>query len=154
MKRLLAGIGLAGLLLLGSAGPAGAQDVRIQLSWGDAGGRVHLASGWRFGTRERVVRRGPRVRARLETRRFAECVPDGPYLYCWDAPGRSVRRPVVYVYMTNRAGVARRARGHGWDRSWERRHRRAAERAWRRWADRHGYRYDRHRLIVDVAFAW
>jgi hypothetical protein len=150
MTRLLAGIGLAGLLLVGSTGPARAQDVHIQLSWGVAGGRMHVASGWRMG----AWNRGARVRARVETRHFTECVPDGPYLYCWDAPRRYVTRPVVYVYVTDRAAVARMGRGHGRNERWERAQRRAAERAWRRWADRRGYRYDRDHFAVDVAFAW
>lgn len=150
MKRLLAGIGLAGLLLLGSTGPAKAQGVRIQLTWGAVGGRVRVASGWRMAAWDG----GPRVRTRVETRHFAECVPDGPYLYCWDAPRRYVTRPVVYVYLTDRSAIGHMGRGHGRHEGWERQQRRAAERAWRRWADRRGYRYDRTRFMVDVAFDW
>jgi hypothetical protein len=152
MKRSFAGIGLGALLLLATAGSAMAQDVRISLSWGAIGGRVHVADGFRvFGG----VRPASRAPYRVERRRFDECVADGSYLYCWDAPRRPRVRPLVYVYATDRAELGRQhARGRDWERNLERRQRRTAERVWRRWADDHRYRYDRDRLIVDVAFAW
>ena len=152
MKRAIVGIGVGGLLLLITAGSAMAQDVRISLSWGALGGRVHVANGFRVVGQ---VRHAPRATYRVERRRYDECVADGPYLYCWDAPRHPRARPLVHVFITDRAELGRHhGRGRAWERSLERRHRRTAERVWRRWADAHRYRYDRDRLIVNVAFAW
>jgi hypothetical protein len=98
---------------------------------------------------------------RVERRHYTECVADGPYLYCWDAPrvyrGGAIvyARPVVHVYVTDRA-VARRYHSgrHGWSPAYLRRHEVAAARFWRRWADAHRYAYDRDRLNVNVALSW
>jgi hypothetical protein len=157
------GIALAGVALLMGPGSAAGQEVGISLSWGSSSQRVsgyYVSDGLGIVGHvddERYESRRPR---RLERRHYSQCVPEGPYLYCWDAPRYYRERPVVYVYLTN-PGAARRAhpvRGRDWDRGWERRrereHQRLAARYWRRWADDHRYRYDRDRLIVDLAFVW
>jgi hypothetical protein len=146
---------LAGTLLLAVVAPrAAAQDFEIGLSWGRPGLR---ATAYYASPALRVVPnvyydRGPR---RIARRHFTECVAEGPYLYCWDAsPNRYAVRPVVYVYATEpRVYRSHRGkRGHG--PKFVKHHGVAASRAWRHWADDHRYRYDRDRLIVDVAFAW
>lgn len=149
---------LAAALMLAAVAPrAAAQDVRIGLSWGRPGLR---ATAYYASPRVRPVAPhvyyddGPR---RIVRRHYTQCVAEGPYLYCWDAP-RSYRvtRPVVYVYATERADYrshkVKRGRGRG--PKWDKRHQVAAARAWRRWADDHRYRYDRDRLDVDIAFTW
>lgn len=165
MLRSLVGFAVTGLLLATSAVPAAAQNVWLDISWGAPGVRAGVAvrsGGVRVVGRANMYRRpAPPVR-RIEQRHYAECVADGPYLYCWDAPrvyrGRVLVpvRPVVRVYVTDRA-VARRyhpdARGL-WGRAYMRQHEVAATRFWRRWADAHRYRYDRDRFMVDVALSW
>jgi hypothetical protein len=149
---------LVGVLLLVGAGPAAAQDIGINLSWGSANLRAsgyYVSEGLRVVGRVEDPRYQPRRVRHVERRHYEECVAEGPYLYCWDAPRYARARPVVYVYLTDRH-VARRhhPRGRGWEKRWDRQHRALAARYWRRWADDHRYRYDRDRLVVDVAFAW
>jgi len=145
-----------GVVALAVGAPrAAAQDVRIGLSWGRPGLRAtaYHASPAPYAVAPNVYYGdGPR---RLVRRHFTECVAEGPYLYCWDAPRTyQVVRPVVYVYATEPRVYRghRGKRGHG--PKFVKQHRVAAARAWRHWADDHRYRYDRDRLMVDVAFAW
>jgi hypothetical protein len=164
MLKRLAGLAIAGLFLATRTAPAAAQDVRLDVSWGTPG--LHAsATFWSGGLREvggtgYDGRYAPRP-VRVERRHYTECVADGPYLYCWDAPrvyrGRAVGyvRPVVHVYVTDRAVAYRHGRGrHGWSRGYVRWHEAAATRYWRHWADAHRYAYDRDRLMVDVRLAW
>lgn len=160
MTRAIVGIALVGAALMIGARPAAAQDVSVRLSWGTSNVRVtgyyesdgYVAPGLRVVDYERDARYAPR---RVVRRHYAECVADGPYLYCWDAPRYGYARPVVYVYVADRVARPRHpGRGRGWERSWERQHRKVAERHFRRWAKAHRYGYDRDRLIVDLAFAW
>ncbi|HEX9633394.1 MAG TPA: hypothetical protein VGA02_13115 [Gemmatimonadales bacterium] len=151
---------LAATFALATIAPrAAAQDVQIGLSWGGSGLRAtayYVSPGLRPVVPHVYYDRGPR---RLARRHFAQCVAEGPYLYCWDAP-RSYRvaRPVVYVYATERAAGYREyrgKRGHGPKFvKHHRNHRAAAARAWRHWADDHRYRYDRDRFNVDVVLTW
>lgn len=169
-----AGIAMTGLLFLAGAAPTEAQDVRVSLSWGSGDLRAsafYVSPGLRVAGSyqgydrdvyydddvyyDRGVRYGPRAPRRVVRRHYAECVAEGPYLYCWDAPRYRYQRPVVYVYVTDHR-VARRhhPRGRGWERQWARHHHRVAARYWRRWADARRYRYDRDHFDVDLQFAW
>jgi hypothetical protein len=163
MLRALVGVTVAGLFLATPTVPAAAQDVRLEVSWGTPG--VHAGVAFRsgaVGVRGRVDGYDrPAPRARVEQRHYTECVTDGPYLYCWDAPrvyrGRAELsvRPVVHVYLTDRALAHRNRSGrHGWSRADLRWHQAVALRYWRRWADAHRFAYDRNRLRVDVTLAW
>lgn len=156
MKSPSVTVAFAALALLTGAGSAAAQDIGISVSWGSSNVRAsgyYVSDGLRVVGRVRDVRYARRAPRRIERRHYAECVREDPYLYCWDAPRYHRVRPIVYVYVTDRDMARRHHRGRGWDRS-ERYHQRFAARSWRRWADDHRYRYDRDRLIVDVAFAW
>jgi hypothetical protein len=158
MTKTLVGAMVVGWLLSGSAVPASAQDIHIDLSWGSpnvrAGVRV-APQGLRVVGHVGDARAPRRAPYRIERRHYTQCVREGSYLYCWDANRAHRSRALVQVYVVDRHEARRYDRGRrGWDRNWERRHQRAAERAWRRWADAHRYRYDRDRLIVDVSFAW
>jgi hypothetical protein len=90
---------LAGTLLLAVVAPrAAAQDLQIGLSWGRPGLRAtayYASPALRPIVPDGYYDRGPR---RLARRHFTECVAEGPYLYCWDAPRtRYAVRPAVYV---------------------------------------------------------
>lgn len=165
MRKSLVGLAVTGLLLATRVAPATAQDVRLNVSWGTPGTHVS-ATFWSGGLREvgyadDYGRYAPAPQ-RIERRNYTECVPDGPYLYCWDAPRvyrgglrAAYLRPVVDVYLTDRAVARRYHPGkHGWNRGYLRQREVAAARFWRRWADANRYDYDRDRLRVDVAFAW
>jgi hypothetical protein len=164
MLKSIVGLAIAGSLLATNAAPAAAQDVRLDISWGAPG--VHASAAFRSGG-VRVVghvdgyRRPAPLPQRIERRHYTECVAEGPYLYCWDAPrvtrgGAAVYvRPVVHVYVTDRAVARRYHPGtRGWSQAYLRQREAAAARYWRRWADAHRYAYDRDRLNVEVAFAW
>jgi hypothetical protein len=164
MLKSLVGLAVTSLLLATGAAPATAQDIRLDISWGTPG--LHAGVAFRSGGVLVVghadgYRRPAPLPQRIERRHYAECVADGPYLYCWDAPrvyrGSAVvyGRPIVHVYVTDRA-VARRFRpgARGRSRADLRQHEMAAARFWRRWADAHRYAYDRDRLMVDVTLAW
>jgi hypothetical protein len=153
------GLALATAALLAAAEPGAAQDVGISLSWGSSSN--FRASGYYLSDGLRVVghvddaRYARRPVRYVERRHFEECVAEGPYLYCWEAPRYYRERPVVFVDLADRHYARRHhPRGRGWEKRWERQQRALAARYWRRWADGHRYRYDRDRLIVDVAFAW
>jgi hypothetical protein len=145
------------LALAALAPRAAAQDVAIGLSWGRPGVRAtayYASPGLRLVAPDGYYYEAPR--RRIVHRHFDECVADGPYLYCWDAPRTYYAvRPVVYVYATDPVVAHRHHRGkRGRGPAFINHHRAVAYRVWRHWADDHRYRYDRSRLFVDVAFAW
>lgn len=164
MLKALVGLALTSLLLATTAAPATAQDVWLDISWGAPGVHAGVAvrsGGLRvLGHVDDYDRYAPRPQ-RIERRYYAQCVADGPYLYCWDTPrvyrgrGPVYVRPVIHVYLTDRAAARGHGRGRpGWNRANLRQHEVVAARVWRRWADAHRYAYDRNRLMVDVRLAW
>ncbi len=164
MRRSLVGLMVTGLLLATRAAPAAAQDIRLDIFWGSRGlnaGAAFRSGGVRVvGRVDDYDRYAPRAQ-RIEQRHYAQCAADGPYLYCWDTPrayrgrGPVYVRPVIHVYLTDRAAIRGHGRGRpGWNRANLRQHEVAAVRFWRRWADAHRYAYDRDRLMVDVRLDW
>jgi hypothetical protein len=116
MNRKLQGMALAAML--GTASPAAAQNISVNLRLGD--GPVRVAGSYASRPQYAIPQR-------------FHCEAEGRFLYCWDQRAYWGERPVVYVYPANQrfAGPERHYRWNRDDRKWRKEARKAMMR-WRR----------------------